>query len=81
MKKVIIILVPLLVCIGCVFGDIKLCEWLFSLVPTSEWATLIKVGLGVALGFLTIGIIFLVTLLSGVLASIVTGVADITDYL
>jgi len=66
--------IPLLVLVGCIFGDVKLAQFFFVHIPSSigEWVFWAKVGIGFAIFWLTAGVIALVTILSGLLIAVIT---------
>jgi len=50
MKWLVRILIPLIVLGGCIFGDIKLAKWIFSILLSYPW---------------TVGLIIFVTVIEG----------------
>jgi len=81
MKWVIRIGLPVLVFGGCVFGDIKLCQFLFAQLPdVASWLFWAKLGIVGGVIWATGGIVVLATTVSGILASAVTRRLELVNY-
>ncbi len=72
MKWLIRITVPLGVLLGGIFGDIKLDQFLFTLVPNYEWSGFIKIAIVFVTFWLTVGIIVASTVIAGALVALGT---------
>ena len=66
------ILIPLITLIVCIWLDVRLAQWLFNLVPMSDWTPLIKVGIAIVLIWLTSGLVISITFLVGKITAVLT---------